>query len=352
MPTLSSNRHRWPWAIGLAAVLASLATAHGIFQKPFWNNKANFATRGAAGSASTTLYMMQPPLYLTGEHQSIGWQTRMQDEEAATQETCTFSYVKYAANGTDPDLSPTGMIFKSTYRLFGFGEKGTKAFDFTLTVGFPQQLPRNFGIAIDVPANSQWPSDGASMHAQLNVPQDSRRSRVPPPYDQQVWAFERPQNAQQATALGGRVLDVLQVWGLYIEPTMQIYLRTKAYGLGTEDLLGPEAMHPVAARGDEIGLEINGGQIGTDGWGIVYLSPSLGKVPIPLPRGFFYLDIAGGFPVTLLLAQLDSLGGTRTATLPVSAVPPGFRSFWLQTLIVNPYTLELEITDAVGMKGL
>jgi hypothetical protein len=332
--------------------LASAAVAHGIFEKAFWNDKANYATRGAAGSQATRLYMMQPARHLSGEHQSIGWRVRLQDEEAETQETCTVGFVRYAANGIDPDSSATGVVFSRTYRLFGLGEKGAKSFDFTLTTGIPQPLPVNVGLFVDIPAHAKWPADGASIHAQLNMPQDSRRPRVPAPYDTQVWAFEQTSAMPAPAPLGGRTLDTLNFGGLYIEPTMRLFNRSRAYGLGTEDLYGPEAIHPVADRGDALGIEIDGGIIGTDGWCLVYLSPWLAKTSIPLPRGSFWLGFANGFPIQILLAPLDSLGRIKLNAVPFRDFPPGWRSFWLQSVVINPYTLEFEATDAVGVQGL
>lgn len=336
--------------------LTSLAVGHGIFEKWFWSSKPNYSTRGTnSGSQAATLYMMQPPQYLTGTHECVGWRTTMQDEEAETQETVTFSFVKYAANKRDPDTSPSGTIFKQTYRLFGFGLKGTTAYDFVLTVGFPKPLPANYGIKIELTGHPKWPKDGASIHSQLNMPNDSLRPRVPSPYQSQVWAFEEVNG--QVQPLGRRTLDVLQITGLYIEPVMQLYARTKAYGLGFEDLMGPEAYHPSSARGDAFGLVIDGGQLGSEGWGLTLFAPALAAKAIRYPPGlfrdsFFYLEIGGIWPQTMSLLKLDSLGRVKTSALPIGALPPGFRSFWLQTVIINPFSLELEITDAVRVQGI
>ena len=180
----------------------------------------------------------------------------------------------------------------------------------------------------------------------------SRRPRVPTPYDTQVWAFEQTAAMPAPVALGGRALDTLNFGGLYIEPTMRLFNRSRAYGLGTEDLYDPEALHPVADRGDALGIEIDGGIIGTDGWCLVYLSPSLAKTSIPLPRGHFWLGIGNGFPIQVAFSPLDSLGRIRLNAVPFRYFPVGFRSFWLQTVVINPFTFELEVTDTVGVQGL
>ncbi len=341
--------------LGSALVgLCALTTAHGIFEKPLYNKKTNYATRGSApGTQPARLYYMQPQRYLHGEHEVVGWRTVMQDEKAETQEFVEFSYVKFAADGVSPDTSATGTIFKTQFRLFGLGLKGTTAFDFTLTIGLPQPLPVHHGIGVRIAANKTWPKDGASIHGQLNIPNDSRRPRVPAPYDKQVWVFEQPNQASAPKPLGGRTLDTLDLTSLYIEPVMQTWIRSKAYGLGTEELFGPEAMHPSATRGDELGLFINGGQIGADGWGLVLVAPQLtsGK-PIPFPRGSFYLGFQNGPPIQLLLAPLDSLGIVKTLPIPFSVFPKGFRKFWLQTVILNPFSGEVEATEAVGIAGI
>lgn len=338
-----------PGSILCAALCAAgYLAAHGIQEKPLYNGKTNYTTRGSVTTAGTTLYMMQPPLYMTGRHETVGFRVQVQDEEAATQEVVTMSYVQHGPQGT-----PGKEVLRATYRLFGFGDQGVKAYSFLLTLGFPRPLPENVGIGIGLPPNAKWPRDGASVHGQLNVKGDSRHSRVPPPHDRNVWAFERRTPFSPPIPHGSRTLDILEVTGLYIEPVLQTYVRTPAYGLGTEDLFGPEAMYPVAARGDALGLSVQGGQIGADGEAFVFVSPRLGT-PIRFPpaqKGYVYLDLQAAYPIVYARVKLDSFGVGRTAPIPFRNFPPAVRSFWLQALIYNPFTQEIELTDSVGVQG-
>ncbi|MFQ5507154.1 MAG: hypothetical protein ACE5F1_20480 [Planctomycetota bacterium] len=332
----------------LASALPAQSPLHGIFVKPLYNDKTNYSTRGAAGAKETTLYMMQPRRYMTGIHDTIGFEVTLQDEEAVTQENVEFSVVKYAANGVDPGAT----VLKASFRLFGFGLKGVQAFNFRLTLGFPKPIGEpNFGFGIKLPPNTLWPKDGVSIHSQLNIAKDSRRSRVHAPFDQQVWAFEQPNGMTRPLPFGGRKMDILQLTGLYIEPVIQAFVRSSAYGLGVEDLFGPESMHPLASRRDRIGYKLDGGQLGTGGLGLVYLSPTLSTNPVPLPRAFFHLSITPAWPLLIFIANLDGLGRGATPVVPFSMFPPGFRSFWLQAVILNPGTMETEVTEAIGVQG-
>ena len=59
-------------AIGLAAAIPAQSPQHGLFEKPFYNGKTNYSTRGGAGAKETTLYMMEPERHLTGIHDTVG----------------------------------------------------------------------------------------------------------------------------------------------------------------------------------------------------------------------------------------------------------------------------------------
>ena len=359
--TGQARRHPWhrrgfrpsPTVVGLLCIL-TLGTlpAHGIFEKVLWNDKANAATRGNAGSKATTLYMMQPKHFVTGTHQTVGWRITLQDEDASTSEPVGLHFVPYAPDGKSPEIDPKKRITSLQLNLFGRGMTGTQAMSWLITFGFPKPLPRNHGLAVELPANSLWPKDGLSVHGQLNLPQDSRRPRIPAPHDKQVWAFEQPSGATTATPLGGRTLDSLMFGGLYIEPTLRPFLESKAYGLGTEKLYGVDVMHPVASRGDRLGFFIDGGIFGTSEWGLVLISPKILANEIPFPRGYLQIDPTAPFPVVLLAQKLDSLGQATTMSIPFSSFPAGLRTFWAQAAIVQVTNVDMELSDAVGFSGL
>ena len=334
----------------LLSCLGSGLLAHGFFEKALSNRKINGTVRGLAKGGATELFMMQPRGYLNGKFSAVGFRLTAQDEEAATQENVTLSYVPYDKDGIHPD--PNKEILKSSFRLFGFGDKGQKAYNFLLTVGFPQAIPQNFGIKIALPKAPKWPLDGPSIHGQLNLPNDSQRPRVPAPFQKEVYAFERPAGQSKLLPLGGRSLDVLETTGVFIEPVLQTVLISKAYGLGEETLRGIETLHPSAARGDKLFFEIQGGQIGASGFGVVYLSSGLLKTPLPGPVGEWYLSLSPPFPFLLEATTLGPFGKGKTKVYPFSLFPKIIRDFWVQCVILNPATKEMEFTDSVRIRGL
>ncbi len=340
-----------PAAALLLLAAAAPLCAHGFFEKPFWNKgKENATLRGAAGAKPAVLWMMQPGRYTTGKHLAVGYRITAQDQDASTSEPVTLAFVPYAADGVTPD--PAKGVVRSTFRLFGMGDKGIKAYAFLLTIGFPKPVPDRFGLEIGLPAAPSWPKDGVSVHAQLNLPNDSRRPRVPQAFRNRVFAFERSTATGRPVPLGGRTLDVLQVNAVVFEPALQVFLESPAYGLGTEVLKGPETLYPVAARGDKVGFELQSGRIGVQGLGFLFASPSLAKTPIPGPVGAFYLKVGAPWPVLFQVLKLDQIGNGKTATFPAGLFPSLPGGLWFQALVVNPLTREYEFSDAVGFHRL
>jgi len=335
--------------------LAAMAVPHGPKAKPFFNaNKSNASTRGAAGSGAVQLYMMQPPAYLTGAHEAVGFEIQLQDEDALTPEFVDISFVRYAQNGIDPDETPAGEIRKATFRVFGFGPAGRQSFDFLLTLGGTQPLPDHFGIGLSMPANSAWPAtDGLSIHGQLNLPNDPSRPRVPAPHQTHTWAFERPSGVAQARPLENRSLDTLDVTGSFAGSVIQAYVRTTAYGGGPEDLDGPESLYPSAARGDSFGIRAHGNDAAFPVF-LLFISPGVLKSPvccIGVPNSSWYLEFAGPFPLLLAAVSLDLKGQANVGPYPIASFPAGFRSFWLQGAVMSA-SWRFQLTDAVQINGI
>ena len=298
----------------VAYLTASFAAGHGFFVKPCYNAedtlqsvwinaKTNASVRGTvSGTEGNQLYMMDPQLNHTGTREVIGYRATIQDEDAATPEFIDFSYVKFDVDGVHPVEGPAGVILKSTYPTFGFGT-GQVSFDYAFTIGIPQTMTEiNSGFGLRLPSNMAWPADGASVHAQLNLPGHPQRFRVPPPYDKQVWAFERPEGWPEVRPLGGRTLDTLLVATMWAtDPILQTFVVTDAYGNGPENLFGPESLHPVAARGDELGFFLQGGNDGENGTAYFMLSPTLSATPFEympaMGNKFIYLDFTSNWPV-------------------------------------------------------
>ncbi len=368
-------------SIGAAAVLAFLAAvvvAHnGVLVKPLFNvaeiylpsgatqwvnAKVNASTRGAAGGNATMLYMMDPKRNHHGALDVIGWRIFAQDEDASTLEPFEMQMVKYAANGVDPDESPSGIIKSYMFWLFGVGGSGREArqYDITIQPSRPYTMPvANHGVAFKIESDPTWPSDGLSVQAQLNLPGDPLQPRVPAPFANQVWTFERPAGQATATPLGGRTLDTLLFTTMYvIDPVLKSYVVSGAYGSGPEDLFGPESMHPDSARGDQVGFYLQGGNDGPVAVALLLWSPWLAPTPTRFGPAagnspFVHLAFVPPFPVVLQTGIPNpTYGQLRFPAIPFHAFPPAAREFWCQALVVFPPLGLMRLTDAVGIKGL
>jgi hypothetical protein len=341
------------FALVFFGLASGYGLAHGLFSKPLVGQKSNAATRGQAGANATELWFMTPQRSSYGRHESIGWDITLQDEDASTSENVRLAFVQYANDGKSPDASNAGEIVSLQVPVFGRGLSGRQIRSYRVTFGIPTLIPDRSGIEISLPAAPAWPSDGASVVGQLNLPNDPLRPRIPTPYDSQVWSFERPSGQKSPSPLGGRTLDALELSGLYIEPVLETVLESDAYGNGKELLRGPETMHPVASRGDRFGFEIQAGQIGSDGYALLYFGGSFLSRPIQLPNfGYWHLDFAGPLPFLWHVQKLDSLGDGTTPLWPFASIPPFARTLWAQCLIVDARLAEIEGSDVVGFAGL
>jgi hypothetical protein len=365
--------HRHASTVGrfatVALATAAFAAGHGALVKPCynveetlagrWENaKTNATVRGSVkGGEAVQLYMMDPHLNRTGTRQVIGYRAILQDEEAFTQELVELSFVRYAAGGVLPDETPAGVISKATFAVFGF-VRGQIAFDFTLIMpGGEITAPANMGVGVLLPARASWPADGLTVHGQLNLPGHPLRPRLTPPFDDQVWAFERPASWPAAQPLGGRKLDTLLVAAIYWqEPVLKTYVMSNAYGSGPEMLFGPESMHPVAARGDALGFHLQGGNDGELCTAYFLLSTGLSPSPFEYAPAsgnkLVYLAFTGNMPVLLMTGVPDpNHGRLTTSAIPFAWFPPIVRAeLWVQALLHYPLTGLVRLTDAVGVK--
>ncbi len=341
-------------AVAAVAALASATSAHGPKSKAFFNSsKANAAVRSGDGAAQAQLYMMQPPRQVTGTHEAIGFEITLRDEEPLTFETFELSYVRYDPTGRLPDESPSGLILRRSFFAFGFQPpSGVKTFLFNYTIGRPLQLPETFGLGVRMPAAPSWPqSDGLSVVAQLNLPGDPNRPRVPAAYAGEVWAFERLAGSLQATPLGGRTLDTLAVTASFTGSVIQGFVRSSAYG-SVEDLYGPESLFPDASRGDAIGASAHAGFQGFP-FLLLYVAPQRRATPwccMGPPNERWYLELVSPFPVLLEAAALDLFGKATLGPWPIAAFPPVMRDFWLQGVLVSQ-TWQIQLSDAIGCTG-
>lgn len=336
----------------VAGLLATRLSPHGINTKQLFNgaSKSNATTRGAAGTQANQLYFMPPAQHIMGYHTVLGYEIVCQDEEGATEETIDLSVVRFAANGVAPDETAGGLLHRGSYKLFGVAP-GRQAYSFLLTIGLPINVPVRSGMGIGLPADSSWPADGLSVQAQLNLPGHPLRPRVPPPHDREVWTFERPAGALRASPLGGRTLDTLAASPGYYGSLLQMFSVSTAYGGPPETLLGPEALYPVAARGDSVGVQIHGRDPTAFPLVALLMTPRLRASPLRVvtqPRlGFLYLDA----PVLLISWHvLDAGGKAAFGPFPVDAFPPGLRDWYFQGVNLS-LTGSFEMTDAAGLLG-
>ncbi len=331
---------------------------------PRWiSPMSNGSTRGSETTQQTTLYMMDPPLNHTGELDAQGWRIVAQDEEGSTLDgQFEMRYVKYASNGIDPD--PTGVLHSYQFWFFFGGAAGQQAMEFEITFGVPLTIREpTHGIAVVLPAAPSWPSDGISVHGQFNIPNDPLRPRVPAPYDQQVWAFDAPPPFGTPVPLGGRTLDTLQFGTLWaIDPVLQTYVQSNAYGT-TQDLFGPESLHPDTSRGDKLGFFVQASNDGVNGNAYVFASPGLLPTPFKFAPAsgnnpFVLLAVAPPFPILLNAGAINPANSQlKLPPIDFNLFPPCCRNFWFQALLHFPSPVPsipdlVQLTDATGVQGL
>ncbi|MEM7203198.1 MAG: hypothetical protein AAF628_23250 [Planctomycetota bacterium] len=353
----------------------ALVVAHGQYTKPLFNaevlirttgappvewinSKANASTRGSAGGDATTLYMMDPPLNHTGFTDVLGWRFFAQDEDPSTLEWMEFKSVALLPGTTAPDTSPAGELLTLRFPLlFPAGVKA-REWNVVRIPTMPGPLDAvHHGVALELPEAPNWPNDGLSIHAQLNLPGDPLRLRVQAPFDQEVYAYERLDGSSTPTPLGGRTLDTLLLTHEYAtDAVLQTFVMSNAYGAGPEMLFGPESLHPDSTRGDALGffLQSAGNSEGVPGIAMLVLGPRLAPTPMRWPgiggNNFIYLD-----PAACLLLQAGNptaAGEFTFPAIPFHAFPPALRSFWVQGVIAYPGSTEpVRVTDAVGVQG-
>ncbi|MAE77392.1 MAG: hypothetical protein CMJ85_11045 [Planctomycetes bacterium] len=333
-------------ALGFAGYGVAQTTAFG---KPFYNEtKTNRAVRGAATTQVTALYMMHPGEHHHGQRRVVELEGRLQDEDASTAETVTFVVLPYAANGQDPDVTPSREVARVSVTFSGTG-RGPQAFLVRATLPKPVAVPDRFGIGVLLPAAATWPKDGVSVHGQLSLPADAQRPRVPAPFNTKVWAFDRPGQTGTPKPLGGRTLDTLRLSARFSDPVLRSWLRSHAYGLGWEILDGPETLHPIGNRFDQVGVSVDAGKPMRDGWVSVWLASKL-AAPVPFGPDHWYLD--SSWFVLLDVRQLDSAGHyTMAPPIPFLLFPPVLRKCWLQAMVLEPQAPTLRLTNAVGFDG-
>ena len=337
-----------------AGLFASHLTPHGIITKHLFNavngvSKSNAATRGSVTTESNQLYVMLPATHITGHHKVVGYEVHCQDQSSITPETIELSMVKFAANGVDPDETPSGELHRAQYRVFGF--PGLPSLLFLLTIGYEVPVPHRHGMGIKLLAEPNWPTDGISMIGQLNLPNDPLRPRVLPPHDKEVFTFERPEGATQAKPLGGRTLDTLAVAPGYFGSILQMFNFSTAYGGNPEVLFGPEALYPVASRGDHVGINIHGRDPGIFPIMAVLMAPRQRISPLLVvtqpETGYLYLD---SVPILLSWHVLDFQGKATVGPFPLGVLPPTLRDWYFQGVNLS-LARRYEMSDAVGFLG-
>ncbi|MEM7205765.1 MAG: hypothetical protein AAF628_36260 [Planctomycetota bacterium] len=345
--------------------------AHARYTKPFFNAefaiapgatwdriKSNGTTRGRAGAEATTLFMMDPALHHTGYSSVLGFRLYAQDQSASTPEWVTVRAVKYDRDGEHPDTTTNGVMKEVRFPISGVGT-GVESREWLVTAGFPEALSdTTHGVSLALERAPAWPHDGLSVHAQLNLPSDPLRPRLPSPFDEQVWAFERPEGGAAAEPLGGRRLDTLLMTTEWVlDPVLQTFVVADLYGQGREELYGPESLHPVASRGDELGFFLQGLDDSQQSTAMLLISDQLAPTPLPVPgfagNSFCCLSLHGPFPCILQFAFAGGHHGqVKFPRIPFRAFPEEMREFWVQAVVGEHSTGAIRMTDAVGVRGL
>ena len=320
---------------GLRGTVRALFTPKAVLAEDWaFNAKVLHNARHTTASARITrgtrnfVYSMQPRAFRLGQGAATGWSTVLQDQNIATSEVVEMGFVQYA--GTGPDLSANGTLTNVKFTLFGVGS-GVGAFRYTLTTAQKVPVGAQSGIRIILPAPRAWPGDSVGVHIQ-----SGSATKVAPAKRQQ-WTFGRSSTTPVAWLERG---STLRTGGLYDRSTTQIFVESNAYG-ANERLFGPEAIYPIASRGDKLGFQVRDQRFAGD-FAMIMVSPGYRATPAATPFGLALIQNL----VTFGVVQLNAAGSGATPAVPV---PAGLR-LAVQTAVLDFSTLAIEFGDAARVE--
>ena len=333
----------------LFVTTTSLRAQLGYQVKYLYNDQKTATSFRATSGQADTLYYMPPPGFHRGYGKAQGWVVGLHDADASTAETVKLGFQAFDKNQTGPDpKKPVGV--EISYSLFGTSAGGQSRI-WLLTVGSaspkqsPIQLPPQFGMRITLPRPQPGSGQTWQQVAVSILYQQGSKIQYPSGVNRTQMTFVK--TGSQTVQAIGQVGSTFFLGTLLTEPTLQIYLRSTAYGGKPEDLFGPEALYPDPTRGDRIG------------WLMSYRKFTLRPgpplvLPLVAPRALgANLSTAVGdlilglnfVPLTPLL-----LNATGTADTGPVSLPKGVR-FWTQALFLDPLKKEVRLSSAQEVRA-
>lgn len=319
-------------AFGALLSLSAFATAQTsvVQEKIFYNSAQTDSTTRVSSTTADTIYFMQPELFRKGYGAVRAFRALLQDADYNTSEAVGFGAVRYGT-GDQPDTSAAGVITAGTASLmFPQPATGTvSAAIWTITLAQPVAAPSEFGLRLVLPIPASA-SDGASVHTQRDT-----TTKLPMALRKQ-WTF----TGAGASAYFGAG-TTLRYGAIYDEPVSQIFIQSTLYG-ASEDLYGPEALHPDPAAGDKVAWHFRGSNFGNQ-VAVLLIDGQLRQTPIQATIGTLFLQVPLG--LIQLPLVLDAMGEGKTA----SVLPPAKVALRTQAVFVNLSTGAARASDCQGI---
>jgi hypothetical protein len=332
-----------------SGMTTGLRAQYGFQMKYLHNDQKTLTSFRASSGQEDTLYYMPPPGFHRGYGKAQGWVVGLFDADAATAETVKLGFQAYNKTMTGPDPKKN-LGAEVSYSLFGLSTGGqSRTWLLTVATGSPKlspiKLPSQFGLRITLPKPSPKSGQTWQQVAVSILQQQGSKIKYPSGVARTQMTFVKT-GSQSAQAIG-QPGSTFFFGTLLTEPTLQIYLRSTAYGGKAEDLYGPEALYPDASRGDKIGWFLNYRKFTfRQGPPIVIplVAPSTLGTNMPTPFGELILSL------NFIALTPQTLRVTGNADTGPITIPKGVR-FWTQAIFIDPRKLEYRLSSAQEVRA-
>jgi hypothetical protein len=313
------------------------------------NDQKTVTSFRATSTQEDTLYYMPPPGFHRGYGESQGWVVGLFDADASTSEVVKLGFQAFDAPKTGPDPSKNIGV-EVTYSLFGTGTGGqSRIWLLTVGAGNPPQnpitLPDQYGLRLTLPRPAPGNGQTWQQVALSVLQQQGNKIQYPSGVSRTQMTFVKT-GATTAQSIG-QTGSTFFFGSLLSEPTLQIYLSSTAYGANAEDLFGPEALYPDAARGDKIGWFLSYRKFGfRAGTQVVVplVAPATLGTNVPTPFGDLILGL------NFLALPPMTLNATGTADSGPVSIPKGI-TLWTQALFVDLFKSEMRLSCAQEIRS-
>lgn len=311
---------------------ASAQTSSVLQEKVFYNQAQTDSSTRVSGNAADTIYFMQPELFHKGYGTMRGFRVLLQDQDYRTNESVNFGAVRYGNNG-QPDASQAGLVVASSVTLnFPQPTSGTvSAALWTITLAQPATVPSELGLRLVLPAPKSA-TDSVGVHTQRDT-----TTRLTQSFRQQ-WTYALS-GASNVVPYFGRG-STLRYGAVYTEPVAQIFVKSTLYG-ASQDLFGPEALHPNVTAGDQVGWAYRGAAFANQA-AVLLIGAQNRATPLQTGLGTLFLQVPLG--LVQLPLVLDATGAGTTATV----LPPAKVKLRTQAVFVHLGNGTIRASDASG----